>query len=116
MKNFLNKIFGKKNENLVNDVHLGKIAWTVACWMHVVLDKEKNINIKKYNQKVEKFSKLFLKQEKKRGYIEDFNDLDVRILTTLSISCDPIAAIELSKRNSFDYKKAKAFEKEIGYK
>ena len=63
-----------------------------------------------------KFSKLFLKQEKKRGYIEDFNDLDVRILTTLSISCDPIAAIELSKRNSFDYKKAKAFEKEIGYK
>jgi len=57
-----------------------------------------------------------LKQEKKRGYIDDFNDLDVRILTTLSISCDPIKAIELSNNNSFDYKKAKAFEKEIGYK
>ena len=116
MKKILKKFFGKKDENLVDENHLGTIAWTIACWMNLVLDKEKKMSVENYRQKVEKFSKLFLKQEKKRGHIKDFSDLDVKILTTLSIACDPIKAVELSKHNGFDHEAAKAFEKEIGYK
>ena len=116
IKKILNKIF-KKNENLVSDDHLSNMAWTVATWL-IVKDQtnKKKANIDNYRNDVENFCRLFLTQEKKRGYIQNFNEIDVRYLVTLSLACDPIKANELSKLNKFDIAKASAFEKEIGFK
>tara|TARA_B100000575_G_scaffold292376_1_gene300559 strand:+ start:2575 stop:2937 length:363 start_codon:yes stop_codon:yes gene_type:complete len=114
----IDKIFGKKKDKgLVPEIHLGKLAWTVATWMIVKeQNSKKKIDAKVYQKNIRFFAKLFLAQEKKRGFIDDFDNMDVQYLTTLALSCDPIEAIKLSKINSFDIKMAKAFEKEIGYK
>ena len=97
--------------NLVDEKHISLMGWTVACWMLTIeIEIKKNLPLKN----VVRFCRLFLEQEKKRNYIKDYNRADVQLLKICSIACD-IKNVEKLIKERWTYKKAKDFEKEIGY-
>jgi hypothetical protein len=101
------------DDHLVAENHLQALSFTVAFWMNEVENAEKKGITSEKN--LVSFCRLFLEQEKKRGYIKDFNEQDVWALKVLALAT-PISAIEkFGKANGWDYQKIKAFEKAIGY-
>lgn len=100
------------SKNLVDEKHLSLMGLTVACWMLTIESEIKKMLPLK---NVIKFCRLFLEQEKKRNYIKDYNRLDVQILQICSYTHE-IKTVEKYVQEKWTYKKAKDFEKEIGYK
>jgi len=110
------KVKSNSNKNpfenhLVEEKHISLMGWTVACWMLTVENEKKKMMPLKY---MVKFCRLFLEQEKKRNYIKDYNRADVEMLKTCSLSCE-MKTVEKYVKEKWTYKKAKDFEKEIGY-
>ena len=99
------------SKNLVDEKHLSLMGLTVACWMLTIQSEIKKMLPLK---NVIKFCRLFLEQEKKRNYIKDYNRLDVQILQICSYTHE-IKTVEKYVQEKWTYKKAKDFEKEIGY-
>lgn len=99
------------SKNLVDEKHLSLMGLTVACWMLTIQSEIKKMLPLK---NVIKFCRLFLEQEKKRNYIKDYNRLDVQILQICSYTHE-IETVEKYVQEKWTYKKAKDFEKEIGY-
>ena len=100
---------------LVPEVHLQELSWTVATWLLVKEDAEKKMVSPK---NVVKVIRLFLEQEKKGEFIEDFNRSDARILFTSTYLIETKTVEELLKKNNYQwtYEAGKDFEKSIGYK
>jgi hypothetical protein len=108
-----NKSTNPLENQLVPESHLSVLAWTVASWRLTV---ENSTNKMMQENKVAKFCRLFLAQEKKREKIKDYNRADVRILYTRHLSC-PLADVDkLIAKNGWTLEVGHQFEKEIGYK
>ena len=107
----LSKVKRNNKKNLVDEKHLSLMGLTVACWMLTIESEIKKMLPLK---NVIKFCRLFLEQEKKRNYIKDYNRLDVQMLQICSYTHE-IKTVEKYVQEKWTYKKAKDFEKEIGY-
>ena len=108
-----NKSKNPIENNLVPEIHLRALAWTVACWRLTI----ENANNKMMQEKkVVKFCRLFLAQEKRRKKIKDYNRADVRIIKMLSLACPLKDVDKLIAKHGWNLEVSHAFEKEIGYK